>query len=591
MKNKLFLILIIALAFVLRFWNLGSFPPLNADEAALGYNAYSLIQTSLDEHGNSWPIHFQSFNDFKPGLMVYLILPFVKVLGLTVWAVRIPGALAGVGTVVVIYYLTKELQRKVDQGSPSRPPLYLRGGDTFALVSALFLAISPWHIHFSRGGWEVNVATFLMTLGLWMFLRGTNYHSELSSESRSLSGSKKILKQVQDNKIGIRYLLLSMISFVLALYTYHAARVVVPLLGLGLVVFNFKKLLVVWKKILIVGFVGLILLIPLIRDLTGPAGISRAAGVGIFSDPGPLNEINEQRGEHGDLTSLSAKLLHNKPINYAMAIAENWLEHYHGEFLFLSGDDIQRNKVPEHGQMYMIDALFVIVGAFSILKLQKGKIVLYWLLIAPVAAALTFQSPHALRSQNMVIPLVIISAFGFVTLVDWISYQIKSRNFRGLGSIQLPGLLYGFFGLLIVWSFARYQYLYWVHMPREYPFSSQYGFEELMSYVNENYDRFDKIIITDRYDQPYILTLFYLNYPPEQFQHEHELSGRDGFGFSTVRNFDKFQFVSLGEWSDIVSNNQNTLIVGTDEEVPDEANIVREVLFPNGKPAFQIVEN
>ena len=63
-KNKIILILIIILAFVLRFWRLDSYPAFNADEAALGYNAYSLITTGKDEHGNSWPIHFQSFNDF-----------------------------------------------------------------------------------------------------------------------------------------------------------------------------------------------------------------------------------------------------------------------------------------------------------------------------------------------------------------------------------------------------------------------------------------------------------------------------------------------------------------------------------------------
>src|SRR3989304_9058383 len=97
--RKIFLILIILLAFILRFYRLGDDPALNADEAAIGYNAYSLIQTGHDEHGNSWPIHFQSFNDYKPGLYFYLVIPFVKLLGLNEWAVRIPGAFLGVATV------------------------------------------------------------------------------------------------------------------------------------------------------------------------------------------------------------------------------------------------------------------------------------------------------------------------------------------------------------------------------------------------------------------------------------------------------------------------------------------------------------
>src|SRR3990170_2242804 len=106
--KKILLLLIVLMSLFLRFWRLGEYPALNADEAALGYNAYSLIQTGRDEHGNPWPIHFQSFNDWKPGLYVYLAIPFIKLLGLTELAVRLPGALLGVGTVAVLYFLVKE---------------------------------------------------------------------------------------------------------------------------------------------------------------------------------------------------------------------------------------------------------------------------------------------------------------------------------------------------------------------------------------------------------------------------------------------------------------------------------------------------
>src|SRR3989337_3214476 len=115
--KKLLLILILSLAAILRFWELDSYPALNADEAAIGYNAYSLIQTGKDEHGNSWPIHFQSFNDYKPGFYFYLVLPFVKLLGLNEWAVRIPNATLGVLTVLLVYLLVNELFKKQDKFS------------------------------------------------------------------------------------------------------------------------------------------------------------------------------------------------------------------------------------------------------------------------------------------------------------------------------------------------------------------------------------------------------------------------------------------------------------------------------------------
>src|SRR3990167_8200568 len=161
--KKILLLLIIILAFVLRFWKLDSYPALNADEAAIGYNAYSLLETGKDEHGNPWPIHFQSFNDYKPGLYFYLVLPFVKFIGLSEWAVRIPGAALGVATVYLIYLLTKELFKD----NQSR----ITNHESPAIIASLFLAISPWHIHFSRGGWEVNVSTFFFFLCFFFFLR------------------------------------------------------------------------------------------------------------------------------------------------------------------------------------------------------------------------------------------------------------------------------------------------------------------------------------------------------------------------------------------------------------------------------------
>ncbi len=539
-KYNLLLISILILAAILRFWKLDVYPAFNADEGAIGYNAYSLIQTGKDEHGNSWPVHFQSFNDYKPGLYFYLVLPFVKLFGLTEWAVRIPGALIGVASVLFIYLLTFELFK-------SR---------RLSLISAIFLAISPWHIHFSRGGWEVNAATFFVLLGLFLFI-----------------------KSLRNNKLFT----LSFISFVFSLYSYHAARVVVPLLGLGILIIYRNDLLKNIRTLVFPLIISLILLLPLGIDLTKGAVGSRAAGVGLFADPGPLNRINEQRGEHNSFTDLSAKLLHNKAVNYGLAFGNNWLKHYHGLFLFLSGDDIQRNKVPETGQMYLFDLLFLIVGLVVISRnlSKEWKLIIWWTIIAPTASALTFQSPHALRSQNMVIPLVILSAFGFLNLWNWIS-EIKLKSLSK--SLLLVILVF------IIWQFGRYQHMYWTHMSKEYPFSSQYGLKELTQYLLSNDKNYQKILITDRYDQPYIMLLFYMKYSPEKFQSEHSLTGKDSYGFSTVNHFDKYYFTRI-VYDQAIPDNPNSLIVGTPEEITKEANIVKDIYGTNGYKYFRIVAN
>jgi len=556
--KKIILIFILLLALFLRFYSLGSFPALNADEAAIGYNAYSLLETGRDEHGNPWPIHFQSFNDYKPGLYFYIVLPFVKFFGLNAWAVRLPGAFLGVLTVLIVYLLVKDMKIKLPEITTRKI-----SPEVFPLTASFFLAINPWHIHFSRGGWEVNTATFFITLGVWLGLK-----------ARSNS----------------KYYFLSFTSFVASLYAYHAARIIVPLLVLGVFLIYRKEIRANLKAIALAGLVTFFLLIPLGFDLTKGAVLSRAVGVGLLADTGPLSRINEQRGEHDSFRNLPAVLIHNKPINYGLAFLENWGEHYWGEFLFLSGDEIQRNRVPETGQLYMLELLFVVIGLIGIIHAlaekesdSRGwKLIIWWLFIAPLGAALTFQSPHALRAHNMVIPLSIISAYGLIYLSLWLHKVIKHK--------WVLNVVFVLFIFAIAWGFVRYLHMYWAHMVKEYPFSSQYGVSELYDFVSEDEDKYEQIVVTDRYDQPYILFLFYSKYPPGEFQDKHELTLRDKFGFSTVRSFDKYRFEPI-EFDLSKLNYPNSLIAGTDEEIPDEANIIENIYGSNGYLYFQVVAN
>ena len=539
-KHKL-LILILLLAAFLRFYKLGSLPALNADEASIGYNAYSLIMTGKDEHGHAWPVHFQSFNDYKPGGFFYIVLPFVATLGLNVWGVRVPGALLGVLTVLVVYLLAKKI----------------KDNEKFALFATLLLAISPWHIHFSRGGWEVNAATFFITLGVYLFL-----------------------KAVDENK----YFALSLISFAVSIYIYHAALVVAPLLGLSLILIYRKKLKTKENRKLFLGSVLLaaLLLVPFAHDFLSGTGGERASGVSIFADSGYIDRINEKRGNYNNPGSLTAKIIYNKPKEVFLEFSNNYFEHFWGEYLFLSGDDIERNKVPEVGELYIFEAPLLLFAFLSISKKRKNwDIILAWLLIAPIPAALTFQSPHALRSQNMVIPLTILAAYGLFVLVEFASKKLK----------KIPlNTFYLLLAAAIVWSGARYVHQYYVHMAKTYPYSSQYGLPELAHYIKDNYNRYSKFIITTRYDQPYILLLFYSKYPPAQFQNSHKLTPRDEFGFSTVDKFDKFEFRAIDFEAEKLAS-PGAMIIGTDEEILDEANVVKNIYGTNGFLYFQAVAN
>ena len=101
----IFAVIIIAGVFV-RFWGLDKSPAsLGFDEAALGYNAYSLLKTGRDEYGNFLPISLRSFNDFKPALYSYLTIPFVYFGGLNDATTRMVSATAGVVSLIFLFRL------------------------------------------------------------------------------------------------------------------------------------------------------------------------------------------------------------------------------------------------------------------------------------------------------------------------------------------------------------------------------------------------------------------------------------------------------------------------------------------------------
>lgn len=549
MKNKILILFIIVLASVLRLIALDTHPiGLNADEAAIGYNAYSLIQTGKDEHNTSWPLVFRSFDDFKPPIYFYLVLPFVKLLGLTVLAVRLPSAILGIATVYLLYLLSNQLLYKKLLDSKY---LTISTGD----LAAFLLAISPWHIHFSRGGWEVNAATFFLVLGLWAFYKG--------------------LKQP-------KFLFLWVFSFVVSLYTYHSIRVVAPLLGLYLLIAHFQDLRkTTHLRTFVYSIVmGVVLIIPLTIQLLSSSGQARFAGVSIFADQGPVLQANVLRGEHQDPQGLAPKLLHNRYLYYGLRFFNNYTKHFSPTFLFLDGDEIARSKVPNMGQSYLWTLPFFAFGLWYFAKNKNRRIglVVAWILVGVIPASLTFQSPHALRAQNISVPLQIIVAFGMYQTYLWIK-QIKFIKTIIITSLAI--LL-----ITIVFSVSRYTHLYYVHYPKEYGFAWQPGFSQLADYLNNNDSEYDQVIISTRYDQPYILLAFFLKYPPAKLQQELVFSTPDNFGFSTGLEFGKYHFRPIDYKAD--EKNKNTLLVVADEPVESQAKLVHTIYYPNGDPVFRI---
>lgn len=151
--KKVLLLAIIFLGFILRIAYIETKPHgVFVDEAALGYSAFSILETGKDEHAVSYPfLFFKSFGDYKPPLYFYSQLPFIKVLGLTNTSVRLPSVIAGTFLILVMYFVLRKLKYNYFS----------------SLFAASIIAFSPWTIYLSRFAFESNLTLLFFSLGLF----------------------------------------------------------------------------------------------------------------------------------------------------------------------------------------------------------------------------------------------------------------------------------------------------------------------------------------------------------------------------------------------------------------------------------------
>jgi hypothetical protein len=103
-------------------------------------------------------------------------------------------------------------------------------------------------------------------------------------------------------------------------------------------------------------------------------------------------------------------------------------------------------------------------------------------------------------------------------------------------------------------------------------------------YLEEQKENYNQIYVTNKYDQPYILFLFFSKYPPSKIQKEISLTTPDHFGFSTVTSYDKYRFEKI-DWQAIAPK---SLVVTSDENVPISP--FKIINFPNGQAGFKIYQ-
>ena len=546
MKSRIIFVFIITLAVILRFTQLGGNPPgLYWDEASLGYNAYSILKTGKDEHGEFLPIaRFTAFGDYKPPGYIYAAVPFMAIFGLSDFSVRAPSALAGVLMVLVTFFLVKELLENEEETDLGKR----WNRDATATLAALFLAISPWSIMLSRAAFEANLAALFNLLGVYFLIK---------------------------TRKNAKFLFLSSLFFILSFYTFNANRIIAPLLFSGLLLIILGRKLLSFKKEIFISFlIWIVLLLPSFQYLKGQESKIRLQEVSIFNNLEPLKVANLRIAV--DKNSLWARIAHNRRLSYLKEYLDGYFKNFSGRFLFTNGDRNPRFSTGEIGNLYLFDLPFLLLGTYFLFKKRKEAAlpIFFWMLVIPVPAAFAKEVPHALRIISILPTYQILTAYGFISFLNFFK---KKKTFIFWGAV---------FGIIFLFNIFYFFHNYFIHYPSWSFKEWQYGYKELVKEVSRMENDYEKVVITESVDRPYIYFLFYREYDPRKYWQEREARS-DIFGFWEISGFGKYKFGLnyLGN-----QRGQKTLVVlGPNEDV-EGFKEVKEISGLDKKTVFKIGE-
>ena len=492
LRSGLMLAIILGLSLFLRVF-LWDFVParLTVDEMSIGYNAYSILETGKDEWGRKFPLVFEAFGDFKLPLYIYLSIPFIAGMGLTMTSVKMVSLISGLVFVISVYVISNQLFSK----------------KRIAWIAGLLAGISPWAVHLSRQGLESNLALALFSAGLAVFL------CSLSNKK------KKWLMIVSGILLGLTF------------YAYVAYRMMVTLVVGLMVLYFWKNNKEIMRKFL-VGFV--ISILPLLPSIFSDSGIARAKHVSIFTDPGIVSSVNENRSfcylVNPKLTTV-CRVLFNKPQEILDRFVKNYVSFLSPEFLFLTGDINEYLGSPGYGEYFWFMLVFLLVGVFEWVKKRdsKYKFILGVGLVAPVAGAIA-GSAQMVRGSMLLLPLTLILGYGVNVVIE------KVKKLKGSFVCFSVGLMaMGFFVMV-------YYVNYFVIYPTKYDSAAYQMPLQVTEYLKENEGEFDLVYINDYFSDAHMAVAYFLKLNPTWYQQNVVRPGGDNFGFSHPVSMGKYVF-------------------------------------------------
>lgn len=420
------LLLILALAACFRLYQIGQEPPgPHYDESAAALDTLDVLA------GRHMVFSPRSYG--REMLFVYVAAPLVALLGPSRLAIRLPTALIGVLTVLATYLLVRELFDEEDR----------RQAQWTALLAALFLALSFWHMALNHLSFRANylpLTEVLCFLFLWRAVRTERLGAYVASG----------------------------FFLGLSLHTYTSARfvpIVLSVFFLTLLLTRSGRVLIIsrWRHWLLLAFVALLVFAPLLLHfLAHPEDLFlRAKGVSIFSS-------HLHQGDFGGLVVRS--VLGNLGL-FGFRGDENWLY-----------------NIPGRPGLDPVQAVLFWIGAIlCLIRWRRPRylfLLVWWLVMLLPSILAPDPIPHSLRAIGTLPVACILSALALTDLASVLAQRF--HRFRTF----VPLVLLVVLPLYLAWAGYNTWHSYFdVWLPHEQVYYAYYGhMADLAEQINRDTD-------------------------------------------------------------------------------------------------------
>ncbi|MCD7750195.1 MAG: glycosyltransferase family 39 protein [Lachnospiraceae bacterium] len=364
---ELALFLIICIALFIRLYRFAQVPGgMNQDSAMAAVDAKALAEYGTDRFGMRYPVHLTAWGTSQmSSLLSYLMIPFIKLLGFSVFSVSLPQLLASLLGLLFLYLLIRDVF-----------------GKDAALVVLFFGAICPWHILQSRWPLDCNLFPhFLIAAVYFLYL------------------------SVRKEAVRIRYLFLSMFLFGLSMYCYGVSIYTVPLFLLGACIYLLCIKKVTFRDVCLAFLAYMLIAWPFIACMAINFLKINTITTPFFTIPYFADSVRAS-----DILFFSENIGVQLLANIRSLLTATVLQ----------GSDLLWNNMEIFGSMYLFSMPFAFTGLFALLRYRRkntGAVLIVLFLMVGIWCGLITNNVNINRVNIIYYPIMILVGIGIYVSV------------------------------------------------------------------------------------------------------------------------------------------------------------------------------